>query len=213
MVTAAQTPSRTAGFAAREVFAGEAVGRNTMSDLLEGDLGLTPMPFTLEVTGYTSPQEADRYAQILAAQGQEGLLEALGGRNMGFFRLQGQPDQPIIFVQQRQDQTGRRTISVLTRRWLNQFIEGYQNKAVQFPFAYIELSIDHSGKADGTMYVGASVKFTHQTANIVNVACYDARVVIANNEESIIGVQDYADDRDWLKNIRSNRDVLVREDR
>ena len=66
--------SRMPGSAGKEIYDGEAVGRDTMADMLEGDLGPTSAPFTLQISGYTSGQEADRYAQIVKAQGQQGLL-------------------------------------------------------------------------------------------------------------------------------------------
>jgi hypothetical protein len=202
-VPAGQARSRTAASMVDEVYEGNAVGRFIMADLVYGDLGLEPTPFTLEITGYTSSQEADRYAQILKAQGQEGLLQAIGAQNLGYFRLNGQPERAVIFAQQSQNRASR-TIAVLCRRWLDTFIEGYEDKASKYPFAYIELTIDNAGKGDGSMYTAAGVKFTSQAAYIVNVACYYARVDIVNNMESIIGVEDYANSRDWLQGVRSN---------
>jgi hypothetical protein len=200
---ASQTRFRTAASTVKEVYEGDAVGRDTMSDLVEGDLGPNPTSFTLELSGYTSGQEADQYAEILKTQGQEGLLHAIGARNLGYFRLTGQPDHQVIFAQQSQNNASR-TIAVLCRRWLNTFIEGYQQRAAKYPFAYIELTIDNRGKGEGTMYTAAGVKFTGQTAEVVNVACYDASVEIVNNLESMIGVEDYANSRDWLRDVRLN---------
>ena len=207
-----QTSSRMAGSAGKEVYEGEAVGRDTMSDMLEGDLGATSVPFTLQISGYTASQEANRYAQIVKTEGQEGLLQAIGAQNLGYFRISGQPERTVLFVQEIQNDTSR-TIAVLCRRWLNTFIEGYEDRAAKFPFAYIEVTVDSCGNGDGTLYTAASVRFSSQTANIVNVACYDASVDIVNNPESIIAVEDYANSRDWLKDVRLNEAGLVQVQR
>ena len=207
-----QAPSRLAGSAVKEAYEGEAVGRDTMADMLEGDLGATSVPFTLQISGYTSSQETNRYAQIVKAEGQEGLLQAIGSQNLGYFRISGQPERPVLFVQQSQNDTSR-TIAVLCRRWLNTFIEGYEDRAAKFPFAYIEVTVNSCGRGDGTLYTAASVRFSSQTANIVNVACYDASVDIVNNPESIIAVEDYANSRDWLKDVRLNEAGLVQVQR
>jgi hypothetical protein len=207
-----QVSSRSAGSAVKEAYEGEALGRDTMADMLEGDLGATSVPFSLQISGYTSSQETNRYAQIVKTEGQEGLLQAIGAQNLGYFRISGQPERPVLFVQQSQNDTSR-TIAVLCRRWLNTFIEGYEDRAAKFPFAYIEVTVDSCGRGDGTLYTGASVRFSSQTANIVNVACYDASVDIVNNPESIIAVEDYANSRDWLKNVRLNEAGLVQVQR
>ena len=207
-----QTSSRMAGSAGKEVYEGEAVGRDTMADMLEGDLGPTSVPFTLQISGYTSGQEANRYAQIVKAQGQQGLLQAIGAENLGYFRIGGQPERTVLFVQEIQNDTSR-TIAVLCRRWLDTFIDGYEDRAAKFPFAYIEVTIDSCGRGDGTLYTAASVRFSSQTANIVNVACYNANVDIVNNPESIIAVEDYANNRDWLKNVQINGAGLVQVQR
>src|SRR5262249_47389144 len=141
---AGQAPSKAAGAMAKEVYAGEAVGRDTMANLVEGDLGDKPTPFTIEVSRYTPTREAELYAQILKANGQNGLLEALSMNNLGYFRLNGEPERVIIFAQQSQDETSR-TISVLCQRWLNTFISGDEDRAAEFPFAYIQVTVDKSG--------------------------------------------------------------------
>jgi hypothetical protein len=206
--------STTPGPMAKEVYAGKAVGRDEMANLVEGDLGNEPTPFTLEVTGYTSPAEVERYVQILKTRGQDGLLQVLSSQNLGYFQLSGQPQRTVIFAQQSQDETSR-TITVLCRRWLNKFIEGFEQRAPDFPFAFVELSIARTGKGQGTMFTAAKVKFAGPTGNIVGVACSDARVEFPNKPESTIkagtsiGVQDYANNWDWLQEVRLQQTSLV----
>jgi hypothetical protein len=201
-----QAPSGTISTADREVYAGEAVGRYLMGDFIEGDLTDKPTSFTLEVTGYTTAQEAERYAEILKSRGQEGLMQAISMRNLGYFQLSGQPERAVIFAQRSQDGTGR-TIKVLCERWLNTFVEGFEQRAPEFPFAFIQLSVDTSGKGEGTMYAAASIKFDAQTGNIEGATCYPARtnaarVDVANNTGLSIGVEDYANNRDWLREVQ-----------
>jgi hypothetical protein len=198
---AGQAPSNTAGSIAKEVYVGAAVSRSEMANIVEGDLGDEPTAFTLEINRYTTTQQAERYAQILKKNGQGGLLQAIRMENLGYFQLSGQPERPVIFAQQSVNPTGR-TITVLCERWLNTFIEGFEDRAADLRFAYIEMSIDNRGKGEGSMFTAASVKFIRQPGNIVGLACYAARVDFANTAGSSIGVEDYANARDWLQNVR-----------
>jgi hypothetical protein len=188
------------GFLAKEVYAGEAVGRSTMANVIEGDLSDEPTPFTLEVTGYTPAQEAERYAEILKTQGQEGLLEAVSKQNLGYFQLNGGPERAVVFAQQSQDETGR-TIKVLCQRWLDRFVEGFEQRAPDFPFAYIQLSINRCGKGEGTMYTAASIKFDPRTGRVEAVTCYPASAEVAKKLGVSVGVEDYANNRDWLQEV------------
>jgi len=211
---AGQAHFKTVGPMAREVYSGEAVGRDTMANLVEGDLGDKPTPFTLALSGYTSAPEAERYAQILKAKGQNGLFEAMSTENLGHFRLNGDPERTIIFAQESQDETSR-TIRVLCQRWLNTFIIGEEDRAAEFPFAYIQLTVDkRCNTGDGTMYTAANVKFSGASGIIVGVARYDARVVFPTNRAvKSIGVEDYANNRDWLQYVRLNGAALTQAQR
>jgi hypothetical protein len=153
-----------------------------LGDIIAGDLGYDPVAFALDLTGYTSSLDVQRCGQILETQGQKGLLRSLSNKKLGYFRLNGQPERQVIFAQQSEDESGRR-ITVLCQRWLNSFIEGYEHKTGAFPFAYIELSVDKSGKTDGVMYMAASVRSGKRPG-------------------SIVGVEDYANEADLLKDIR-----------
>ena len=201
-----QAPSNTAG-SIQGVYVGAAVSRSQRANFVEGDLGDEPTAFTLEINRYTTTQQAERYAQILKTNGQGGLLQALRMENLGYFQLSGQPEHPVIFAQQSQNDAGR-TITVLCERWLNTFIEGFEDRAADLRFAYIELSIDYRGKGEGSMFTAASVKFVRQPGNIVGLACDAARVDLAKTAGSI-GVEDYANARDWLQNVRFKETGLV----
>ena len=204
-----QAHSKTVGAMTREVYSGEAVGRDTMANLVEGDLGDKPTPFTLDVSAYTSAPEAERYAQILKAKGQNGLLEAMSTENLGNFRLNGDPERTIIFAQQSQEENNQ-TIRVLCRRWLNTFFIGEEDRAGEFPFAYIQLTLDkRCNIGDGSMYTAASVKFGGENGIIVGVASYDARLVFGKKPPTEIGVEDYANNRDWLQYVRLNEAALT----
>jgi len=193
---------------ATEVYLGKAVGRGGMANFIEGDLGDTPIGFTLELTGYTSEQEVDRLTQILKTNGQEALLQALDTENLGYFRLNGQPQRPVILAQQSHDESSR-TITVLCKRWLNTFDEGFEERAADFPFAFIEISSDRNGNGEGSMFTAASVKFDKPAASIIDVTCFAAQVEFPTGSATRLGVEDYANDRDWLKDVRLDEARLV----
>jgi hypothetical protein len=197
-----QSSSRTADSVSQEVYAGQAVGRDTEGDLIEGDLSDQTTPFTLELKGHTSTQEIEEYARILQSEGQQGLFQALNKKTLGYFRLDGQPERVVIFAQQTQDQTGVRTVRILCERWLDRFVVGFEDRAPDFPFAYVELSLDQGGKREGTLFMAASVKFNNRTARVSALNDHAAMIAISDHGPTTIGVEDYANNADWLREVR-----------
>jgi len=187
LVPAGQSHARAVIAPATGIFGGQAVGSDGMGNFVEGDLDQTPTPFTLDITRYVSMQEAERYAQILRASGQTGLLQALRNENLGYFRLSGQPPRVVIFAQLSQDATSY-TVTALCQRWLDNFVEGFDDRRAQYPFAYATLSFDRSGKSQGTLFTAAHIKFGQ----------------LGGNGSPLVGVEDYANIPDRLKDVRFN---------
>ena len=165
----AQAGGESAG--AAQVYIGTAVGGGDFGNLVDGDLGSASVPFKLVITGLTSDQYTQAYANILKTKGQQTTLEAMSNVRLGSFSLAGHPDAPVRFVQERRTECGR-SIVVLCDRWLNKFVEGYEDSSSEYPFAYIEVSVDNLGQGEGMMFTVAKIKFYGPRGNAVGVEDY-----------------------------------------
>src|SRR5688572_5187345 len=118
--------------AQKETYTGTVIsygsGRNTRT---------TSNTFTLNITGTTSDDEANRLIAILQEGGQKDLQDALRKDELGRFSVGSRVGLPINAV--RVDTwEGKKRIRAVFERWLNfnEIRGGY--RSVDYPFAYIE---------------------------------------------------------------------------
>ena len=164
--------SANAGVLAKEVYTGTVIG-------VGGQMGGVSRPFTLTIEGRTSDLEARRDVAILAEGGQDALLRALQGKRLGYFSLGGQLGRDLNFVQETGTANGGRRITILFERWMNLYEVRYGTRSEDYPFTYIELFIDRSGKGEGSLIPAARVYFDKKHGNEVNVenfGIYPARL-------------------------------------
>jgi hypothetical protein len=176
---AAPVPSRAAGAPApqddegrRETITGSLMG-------IGGDVGGRTTNFTLTLTGRTGRAQAQRYVSLLRRQGQEALRRQLAGRDLGRFSTTGSVGLPVNFVYEQPVPEGRRLI-VLFERWLQPFELRYGTRSRDYPFGYMEISIDRSGRGSGTLIGAARVYFERNdptTLTVENFSTYPVRVV------------------------------------
>ena len=125
-------------------------------------------PFTLEITGYTSSDEAQREFEILRAQGQDDFIKAISHKKLGHFSLDGQVGRDLKFVQESQTEKGRK-ITILFERWLRMFELKYGTRSQDYPFTYIELFVNDDGKGEGSVVGLAKLSFDKKTPNTLDV--------------------------------------------
>ena len=125
-------------------------------------------PFTLEITGYTSSDEAQREFEILRAQGQDDFIKAISHKKLGNFSLDGQVGRDLRFVQGSQTEKGRK-ITILFERWLRMFELKYGTRSQDYPFTYIELFVNDDGKGEGSVVGLAKLSFEKKTPNTMDV--------------------------------------------
>src|SRR5688572_18826498 len=123
-----------------------------------GQLAAASRPFTLEITGYTSSDEAQREFEILRAQGQDDFIKAISHKKLGHFSLDGQVGRDLRFVQESQTEKGRK-ITILFERWLRMFELKYGTRSQDYPFTYIELFANDDGKGEGSVVGLAKLSF------------------------------------------------------
>jgi hypothetical protein len=173
--------------AANQTYSGTAVGVGDFANLIDGDLGNASVPFKLEISGVTPPEETRVDAQILNTKGQEALRESLSSTRLGSLSLEGHPDVTVRFVQESRDEAGL-SVTALCDRWLNKFVEGYEDMSPDYPFAFIEFSFDKrcQGQGHGVMFTAVKIKFDR-------------------NPENAVGVEDYANYPDRLIQVGAAR--------
>jgi hypothetical protein len=164
--------AKTEGINGKQVITGTAVG-------MGGDLGHVSMPFTLEITGLTSKEQADQFEQVLSSKGQGELLKAMSKSKLGTFAFEGQLGHDINFVQERRTESGI-SITVLFERWLHMFELRYGTRSEDYPFTYVEMVINNKGKGEGSMVTAAKItldKSKESLADLESFGAYPARLI------------------------------------
>jgi hypothetical protein len=139
--------------------------------------------FTLTIEGYTSDEDARKFARILKSKGEDGLLKAIAKEKKGTFALDGQISHDINTVRIHQKPTGR-TYTIVFERWLSFFEARYGTRSEDYPFTYIELFIDETKGLGGTLLPAAKIRFNKQNAiEIENFGTYPAQLMGVRRQE------------------------------
>jgi hypothetical protein len=141
-----------------------------------GRLGNVTRTFTLTIDGRTPDAEAVRDVAILAEAGQDALLDAVRDKRLGRFSLGGQLGRELNFVTETTLANGDRRITILFERWMNLYEVRYGARSQDYPFSYVELVIDRSGKGQGTFIPAARVRFHGNQVEVENFGIYPARL-------------------------------------
>jgi len=156
----------------KEVYTGTVLG-------VGGPLGGVSRPFTLSIEGVSSNADVARAVSMLAEGGQDGLMKELHGKRLGYFSMGSQLGRDLNFVQETPTADGGRRIVILFERWMNTFELRYGTRSEDYPFTYIELTIDRNGKGQGTLIPAARITFDKKHGNqidVENFGIYPARL-------------------------------------
>ena len=154
----------------KEVFTGTVVGMGPGGNMVSRG-------FTLTIEGYTSNEDARKFARILKSKGENGLLKAIAKEKKGTFALDGQISHDINTVRIHQNPTGR-TYTIVFERWLSFFEARYGTRSEDYPFTYIELFIDETKGLGGTLLPAAKIRFNKQNViEIENFGIYPAQLM------------------------------------
>ncbi len=146
--------------------------------------------FTLDITGYTSDEQAQNYLGILKDKGQDEVLDAIDDQELGRFSVGANIGVPVNVVRER-DENGNRRIFVVFRRW-TQFAElRYGYRSLDYPFGVIELFINpKTGKGEGTYIAAARVRWDSNDGKtpqieIENFATFPARLLGVKSDRKL----------------------------
>ena len=124
--------------------------------------GMRTSGFTLKLNSTTPDDQAQRYLSSLQEGGQDALLKSIHDNDLGRFALTGELARTIIAVRV-VNTGGTRKIYAIFERW-EQFAElrgGY--RSLDYPFGYIELTIDsRTGKGSGQYFAAAKIRWVKE---------------------------------------------------
>jgi hypothetical protein len=105
--------------------------------------------FTLTLESKTSDEEALKYLNVLASQGQDEFLDAIRKNNLGFIAATGQTRRDLLVVREHMIEGQRRIIAAF-ERWQGFYEVRGGYRSTDYPFSIIEIVFDQKGKGSGT---------------------------------------------------------------
>jgi hypothetical protein len=150
--------------------------------------GMRTSGFTLTLKSLTPDDQAQRNLAALQKDGQDALLKAIRSEDLGRFSLTGELGREINAARE-VNSGGKRKIYAVFERW-EQFAElrgGY--RSLDYPFGYIELTIDpRTGKGSGQYFAAAKIRWvkdkkgTGAHIEVEDYATFPAKLVNVQTE-------------------------------
>lgn len=163
-------PTTTITPAAQEVYTGNII-------YIGGSRGTATGTFTLTIDSYTPDNEVLRLTTILKDGKQNALLDAIDKRKLGRFQIDSNIGQDINAVWVSRGEEGERKVTALAQRWIGFFEARRGSRSLDYPFMYIDLYTDESGKGEGSLIPAAKVRYIgDRTIEVENFAIYPARL-------------------------------------
>ena len=151
-------------------------------------VGTRTANFTLTLKAQSSTDDVQRYLTTLQTNGQNALLEGIRNEDLGTLSVGGQLGRTLNVVRER-NVDGKRKIYILFERW-TEFAElrgGY--RSLDYPFGYVELTIDpRTGNGEGKYFAAAKVRMKkNKDSGVYNVevedyATFPAKLVQVKSE-------------------------------
>jgi hypothetical protein len=140
---------------ASEAYTGVAIGTG-------GTFGGRSVSFDFRITSYTTDQEVQNFAQLGKEKGQNALRSALDKEDKGRINLVGTTGNQIAVARKRQQ--GEKTIiTIVTARQMS-FGELYNSgRSVDYPFGFLQLTLDATGKGTGQIMAAAKIRFNKKS--------------------------------------------------
>jgi hypothetical protein len=140
---------------APEAYTGVAIGTG-------GTFGGRSVSFDFRITSYTTDQEVQNFAQLVKEKGPNALRSALEKEDKGRINLVGTTGNQIAVARKRQQ--GEKTIiTIVTARQMS-FGELYNSgRSVDYPFGFLQLTLDATGKGTGQIMAAAKIRFNKKS--------------------------------------------------
>lgn len=125
-------------------------------------------PVVIHLDRYSSDSEVQRLRGILKQKGPEALRDALWDQEIGYIRIAGGLGYPIAAARSVSGDRGGRIVRLMIDRPLSQREVIDNLRTVDYPFGYIEIHLDASGKGEGQFYQAAQVSLDGSTLHVEN---------------------------------------------
>jgi hypothetical protein len=165
----------------KEVFTGTLMG-------IGGTLGGKSIPFTVEISGATSDEDALKYVEILKSKGQDGLLKAIEKNKLGWFKLDSANPQTrglnltkwtydLLTVRIGKGEKGR-VIKALFERTPSFYELRQGGRSLDYKFTYMEMYVDDEGKGGGSLIGAAKIRWNKkEEVEIESFGTYPAKIM------------------------------------
>ncbi|MGH9361269.1 MAG: hypothetical protein ACRD2T_05075 [Thermoanaerobaculia bacterium] len=115
-------------------------------------------PVAIHVDEFTTDEEFQRLAQVLAEKGSDGLRDLAFELDKGWVRIGNGLGYPIAVATRKPTAAGGEKVTIVVDRQI-EFVELWRNlRSADYPFTYIELTVDGEGKGQGELTPVAKVK-------------------------------------------------------
>jgi hypothetical protein len=136
-------------------------GEQIMANLVDpaghfGHRAGSTAPVIIHLDHYSSDADVQRLSGILAGKGPDALRDALWNQEVGYIRVGGGLGYPIAAARSRETPTGR-VIRMMIDRPISQREVLNSTFSSDYPFSYIEVNLDRSGKGEGQFFAAAKV--------------------------------------------------------
>lgn len=123
-----------------------------------GSVGGKTISFDFRIAQYTSDEELQNFAQLVKDKGTDALRRALEKEDKGRINAVGSTGNQIAVARKRQ-QGSETIITIVTARNMP-FIELYRGgRTTDYPFGYLQVKLDATGKGAGQIMAAAKVRF------------------------------------------------------
>jgi hypothetical protein len=134
-----------------EAYSGTAIGTG-------GSVGGKTIQFDFRITQYTTDEEVQNFAQLVKDKGTDALRRALEKEDKGRINVVGSTGNQIAVARKRQ-QGADTIITIVTARTMP-FLELYNGgRTTDYPFGYLQVKLDASGKGLGQIMAAARIRF------------------------------------------------------
>jgi len=149
--------------------AGQAGAEQLTATLVNPEGRPSTLPVVIHIDRYSTVDEEQKLADILAKKGPDGLRDALWDLERGYIRIGSSLGYPIAVVLSKPSAAGR-DIRIMMDRPVSFRELAHSARSLDYPFSYIELKLGKDGKGEGQMFAAANISLT---AGIIDVENYN----------------------------------------
>jgi len=145
------------------------------------DLSTHTYNFRININKTTSDADAERFLKVLKSDGQDALQKAIHNEDLGTFSLNNGIGLNINAVRV-QELNGKRKIYIVFERWLGAAEVRYGYRSLDYPFSYIELTLDkETGQGEGIYFAAAKIRWQKDKTNpqieVENFATFPSKLM------------------------------------